>query len=67
MGESNGVNRGEKIVRVEQACEVDTAFPVAVIMRVYYSSYHLWAAQHFSALARKMENEEGSRAMTVGM
>jgi hypothetical protein len=41
--------------------EVDTALPITVLMRPYFSSYHLWAARHFFVLSRNVENEEGRR------
>lgn len=47
-------------VKIGQAHETDTALPIAVIMRTYFSSYHLWAARHFSVLASNAENEEGT-------
>lgn len=31
-----------------------------IMMRVYYSSYHLWAAEHFTQLASGIENGSGS-------
>jgi hypothetical protein len=46
--------RGQ-VVKLGQAHEVDSALPIAVKMRAYYSSYHLWAARHFSVLARNIE------------
>lgn len=46
-----------------QAREVDTALPITVRMRAYFSSYHLWAARHFSVLARTVENDEGKRPL----
>lgn len=45
--------------KIGQAHEIETALPIAVIMRTYFSSYHLWAARHFSVLASNTENEEG--------
>lgn len=34
---------------------------MTVKMRVYYSSYHLWAARHFAALAKGIEATRGDR------
>jgi hypothetical protein len=59
MSNSNGNKRGGQIVKVGQAHEIETALPIAVIMRTYFSSYHLWAARHFSVLASNTENEDG--------
>lgn len=61
MDDRNESNRGQKIVKGVQAREIDTALPVTIIMRAYYSSYHLWAAKHLSELARSIENQEGER------
>jgi len=61
MGDKNENNHEEKIVKLEQVCETDTVFPITVMMRGYFSSYHLWAARHFSALAGSAESEEGRR------
>ena len=33
-----------------------------VLMRVYYSSYHLWGAQHFALLAGEIEDAHGGRS-----
>ena len=48
-----------KIIRVGQAIEVDIAQPITIVMRTYFSSYHLWAARHFLALAKNLENTDG--------
>src|SRR5687767_7677443 len=37
------------------ATEADIALPVRALLRVYYSRYHLWAAQHFTRLALEIE------------
>lgn len=44
-----------KVVKLGQAHEVDTALPITVKMRTYYSSYHLWAARHFAGFAKGIE------------
>ncbi len=36
--------------------EKDTAGAISASMRVYYSSYHLWAARHFTRLAKDIED-----------
>lgn len=36
-----------------------TVLPVTVSMRVYFSSYHLWAAKHFSKLTAQLEERPG--------
>jgi|CXWL01.1.fsa_nt_gi hypothetical protein len=58
---SDGIDShsGGLIVKIGQAHEIDTALPVTVIMRTYFSSYHLWAARYFSILARNSEKEDG--------
>ena len=33
----------------------------AVAMRVYFSSYHLWAAEHFARLAKEIENSHAGK------
>jgi hypothetical protein len=37
------------------------AFDAMIKMRVYYSSYHLWAAQHFARLAKELEDQDPAR------
>src|SRR5689334_4395269 len=37
------------------ATEADIASPAGIAMRAYFSSYHLWAAQHFTRLATELE------------
>lgn len=32
-----------------------------VMMRVYFSSYHLWASQHFARCAKEIENQAGEK------
>jgi len=44
-----------KVVKIGQVQEVDIALPITVKMRVYYSSYHLWAAKHLTALVKGIE------------
>lgn len=61
MDDKSANNRSPLSVKIGQACEIDTALPVTVVMRVYFSSYHLRAAKHLSELARNAENEEGRR------
>jgi hypothetical protein len=41
---------------------METIGAVRVGMRVYYSSYHLWAARHFAQIAREIEATHGGRA-----
>jgi hypothetical protein len=49
----------EKKIPIGPAYEKDTALPIKVVMRVYFSSYHLWAAEHFSKLAASRETAPG--------
>ncbi len=45
-----------------QSATVQTEAGTATwLMRVYYSSYHLWAAEHFTQLAADVENSPGVR------
>jgi hypothetical protein len=52
--------RGQ-VVKPGQAHEVDTALPITVKMRAYYSSYHLWAARHLSGKRKKGQATFGER------
>lgn len=61
MDDTNESNRGEKTLNVGQVREVDTALPVTVIMRAYFSSYYVWAAEHFAELATAIENASGEK------
>ena len=61
MDDANESNRSEKILKVGQVREVETALPITVIMRAYFSSYPLWAARHFAVLASNAEQAEGTR------
>jgi len=36
------------------------AYPATLMLRTYYSSYHLWAAEHFTALAAGIEALPGA-------
>jgi hypothetical protein len=38
------------------------AYTPTVLMRVYYSSYHLWGAQHFASLAGEIEDAYNGRS-----
>ena len=49
-------------VRVGMATEKDTALPVTVAMRAYYSSYHLWAARSFASMVEERELELANAA-----
>ncbi len=60
MNDKDDDIRGHTI-NIGQAREVDTALPITVTMRTYYSSYHLWAAKHFSVRAKTVENQEGRK------
>ena len=42
--------------------EEDTFGAISVAMRVYYSSYHLWAARHFTRLATENEDPHTGRS-----
>jgi hypothetical protein len=46
-------------VQVQPATIALSVNPVTITMRAYYSSYHLWAAKHFCALAQSVENASG--------
>jgi hypothetical protein len=50
-----------KVVRIGQVHEVDVALPITIKMRAYYSSYHLWAARHFTALVKAIEAIQAGR------
>lgn len=45
-----------KTVKIGVAKEKDEALPITPATRVYYSSYHLWAARHFARLAKDIED-----------
>ncbi len=42
---------------------METFGSVAIAMRVYYSSYHLWAARHFTRLAHEIEDAHTGRSI----
>ncbi len=42
--------------------EQSTAHPVTVLMRAYYSSYHLWAARDFASKAGEIEKAHSGRS-----
>lgn len=54
-------NESGKIIQLGQAHEVDMALPITMKMRVYYSSYHLWAARHLAALLKTIEDVPADR------
>ena len=57
----------EDIVIQARAAQIKSeTYPASVIIRVYYSSYHLWAARHFAQLAKQIEDEhQGSPTFNV--
>jgi hypothetical protein len=56
---SSDKNADAQTVRAGAASvKVEVTSPT-VMMRVYFSSYHLWAAQHFARCAEEIENEPG--------
>lgn len=56
-GRDNGLS-----LQVGTAAMELRANPVTATMRVYYSSYHLWAAKHFAVLALNIENQPAAEA-----
>lgn len=46
---------GKNKVSLKPAVEKDTAMPMSVSLRAYFSSYHLWAARAFCASAEAIE------------
>ena len=49
------------VVEIGQVHETSIALPITVKKRAYFSSYHLWAAAHFAALVRRIEDEHDGR------
>lgn len=45
------------------ASETDIAMPIAVSMRVYFSTYHLWAAKEFCISAKNIEENHVGKAL----
>jgi hypothetical protein len=49
------------------AHEKDTAGVAVVLMRAYFSSYHLWGAQHFTQLAKDIEDQHSGDTPTFNI
>ncbi len=49
------------------AREKDTAGAAVVLMRAYFSSYHLWGARHFTQLAQDIENQHSGDTPTFNV
>lgn len=59
MTDTNESNHENRTLNVEPVREVDAALPITTTTRVYFSSYHFWAAEHFAELATNLENAPG--------
>ena len=51
----------EKKVPINPVHEKDVAMSITVLMRAYYSTYHLWSARHFASIAASVEARPGKR------
>jgi len=61
MDDSNENTKRNVTVQVQPLTVTVSVNPVTITMRAYYSSYHLWAAKHFCALAQTVENAPGEQ------